>query len=242
MMEISALTKRTINLGVVIAGWFICIACANLQSGREDDGSVSIFNGRNLHGWHVSRTSHQGTTGNFYVEDGVITLKQHPYGQGGVLLSDKEYSDFELFVEVKIDSFCNGGIFLRSTESGQAYQIELAVPGSNGDLFGERLKISLPGKANEIQRVWKPGDWNAFRVRMTGAVPRITLWVNDVRMWDVQQPNNDFTAGATRGMIGFQSHWSAQYLPTPGGFNMPGAWRPGAAHRFRNVRIKEINE
>jgi len=208
-----------------------------------DDGSAGsdpIFNGKNLDGWHISRTSHQGTTGNFYVEDGAITLKQHPYGQGGVLLSDRKYKDFELFVEVKVDSFCNGGIFLRSTESGQAYQVELALPGANADLFGERLDIGLAGKATAIGKVWRPGEWNSFRIRMTGEVPRVTLWVNNVQMWDVQQPKNDFIAGATEGMIGFQSHWSAQYLPTPGGFNMPGAWRPGAAHRFRNIRIKEL--
>lgn len=222
--------------------WALCVACSHTQPGEDRPCTRSIFNGKDLEGWHISRTSHQGTTGNFYVEDGAITLKQHPYGQGGVLLSDEKYGNFELFVEVKVDSFCNGGIFLRSTESGQAYQIELAVPGNHADLFGERLEIGLPGKAASIAQVWKPGDWNAFRIRMTGATPRITLWVNDVQMWDVRQPKNDFIAGATEGMIGFQAHWSAQYLPTPGGFNMPGAWRPGAAHRFRNVRVKELTE
>jgi hypothetical protein len=240
MMGKAKLTVKTITLCVVLAACIVLTGCANFQSGDGVDELIPIFNGKDLDGWHISRTSHQGTTGNFYVEDGVIVLKQHPYGQGGVLLSDKKYNNFELFVEVKIDSFCNGGIFLRSTESGQAYQIELAVPGSNADLFGERLEIGLPGKATAIGQVWKPAEWNAFRVRMTGAIPRITLWVNDVQMWDVQQPKNDFTAGSTAGMIGFQSHWSALYLPTPGGFNMPGAWRPGAAHRFRNVRIKEL--
>lgn len=218
----------------------LALACISPPSSPIPPDGVRIFNGKDLEGWHISRTSHQGTTGNFFVEDGAIVLKQNPFGQGGVLLSDKKYSNFELYVEVKIDSFCNGGIFLRSTESGQAYQVELAVPGANADLFGERLDISVPGKATAIREVWKPDDWNAFRIRMTGEVPRITLWVNDVQMWDVQQPKNDFTAGATEGMIGFQSHWSAQYLPTPGGFNMPGGWRPGAAHRFRNIRVLEI--
>jgi hypothetical protein len=226
-------------LGLMI-GPLLFGGCETRPPRHEPGDQLSIFNGKDLHGWHISRTSHQGTTGNFYVEDGVITLKQNPYGQGGVLLTDKKYSDFELFVEVKIDSFCNGGIFLRSTESGQAYQVELAVPGANTDLFGERMEISLPGKATGIQKAWRADDWNAFRIRMTGAVPRITLWVNDVQMWDVQQPKNDFIAGATEGMIGFQSHWTSLYLPTPGGFNMPGAWRPGAAHRFRNVKVREI--
>lgn len=216
-------------------------SCKERVNGEDDLGRTPIFNGRDLTGWHISRTSHQGTTGNFYVEDGAIVLKQHPYGQGGVLLTNQKYKNFELYVEAKIDSFCNGGIFLRSTESGQAYQVELAVPGANGDLFGERLEISQPGKASAIASVWKPDDWNSFRIRMEGETPRITLWVNDVQMWDVHQPRNDFIAGATEGMIGFQSHWSAQYLPTPGGFNMPGAWRPGAAHRFRNVRVKVLD-
>lgn len=219
----------------------LLMGCASAPPSSDAQRGTEIFNGKNLDGWHISRTSHQGTTGNFFVEDGAIVLKQNPYGQGGVLLSDKKYRNFELYVEVKIDSFCNGGIFLRSTESGQAYQIELAVPGAHADLFGERLEISTPGKATGIQQAWKSDDWNAFRIRMTGEVPRVTLWVNDVLMWDVQQPKNDFTAGAIEGMIGFQSHWSAQYLPTPGGFNMPGAWRPDAAHRFRNVRLRELD-
>lgn len=216
------------------------VRCGNVQPRENQEGFISIFNGADLQGWHISRTSHQGTTGNFHVAGGILTLKQNPYGQGGVLLSDKKYSDFELYVEVRIDSFCNGGIFLRSTESGQAYQVELAVPGANADLFGERLNISVPGKATHIKDVWKPNGWNSFRIRMTGEIPSITLWVNGSMMWDVEQPKNDFIAGATEGMIGFQCHWSAHYLPTPGGFNMPGAWRPGGAHRFRNIMIKEL--
>lgn len=203
-------------------------------------GFKSLFNGKDLQQWHTSRTSHQGTVGNFYVENGAIVLKQKPYGQGGVLLSNKKYKDFELYVEVKIDSFCNGGIFLRSSESGQAYQIELAIPGGNGSLFGEAMQISKAAEAKEISKVWKTNDWNSFRIRMMGEIPKISLWVNDVFMWEVQQPKNDFTAGATEGMIGLQSHWTALYQPIPGGFNMPGAWRPGAAHRFRNIGIKEI--
>ena len=203
-------------------------------------GFKSLFNGKDLEQWHTSRTSHQGTVGNFYVEDGAITLKQNPYGQGGVLLTNKKFKDFELYVEVKIDSFCNGGIFLRSTETGQAYQIELAMPGGTGSLLGEAMQISQGTEAKDIAKAWKANDWNSFRIRMVGEIPKISLWVNGVFMWEVTQPTNDFTAGAVEGMIGLQSHWTSLYQPIPGGFNMPGAWRPGAAHRFRNIAIKEI--
>jgi len=191
-------------------------------------------------GWHVSRTSHQGATPLVGYSNGTFTLKQDPYGQGGVLLSDKKYRDFELTVEVKIDSFCNGGIFLRSTESGQAYQVELAEPGGTGNLLGEMMKVSTPARAANKTKVWKPNDWNSFRIRMTGAIPRITLWINGELMWDVKQPVNDFTAGATEGMIGFQVHWSATYSGDARAFDMSSSWRPDGKHQFRNIRIVEL--
>ena len=225
---------RSIYILLFFSIWSSC------ASAQVPAGFKSLFNGKDLKQWHTSRTSHQGTVGNFYVEDGSITLKQNPYGQGGVLLTNKKFKDFELYVEVKIDSFCNGGIFLRSTESGQAYQIELAMPGGTGSLFGEAMQISQAAEAKEISKVWKPNDWNSFRVRMEGEVPKISLWVNGVFMWEVTQPKNDFAAGAIEGMIGLQSHWSALNQPIPGGFNMAGAWRPGAAHRFRNIAVKEL--
>src|SRR6187549_113727 len=142
---------------------FLLITSA--ASAQLPEGFKSIFNGKDLKGWHVSRTTHQGTTPNFHVENGVMVVTQQPYGQGGVLLTDKKYKNFELYIEVKIDSFCNGGIFLRSTESGQAYQVELAEPGGTGALLGEMLPITKGAQARDKARAWKPNAWNSFRVR-----------------------------------------------------------------------------
>ncbi|GAA4438580.1 DUF1080 domain-containing protein [Pontibacter saemangeumensis] len=207
------------------------------------EGFKPIFDGENLEGWHISRTTHQGTTPDVRVENGAIVLRQNPYGQGGVLLSDKKYKNFELYVEAKIDSFTNGGIFIRSSESGIAYQIELDdAAGSTGHLLGERMQVSEPARATDREKVWKPNDWNSFRIRMVGEVPRVTLWINGVQMWDVQQPRNDFTAGATEGMIGFQSHWTSLYSPVAGDCCGLNSWAPGAAHRFRNIAIRELDE
>ena len=118
----------------------LCLALTlSCQSGTKPDvpeGFDPIFNGKNLEGWHISRTTHQGTTPSFTVQDGVIVGRHEPYGQGGLLLTDKNYQSFELYLEVKLDSFCNSGIFLRSNEGGAAYQVELAVPGNTGSLLG----------------------------------------------------------------------------------------------------------
>src|SRR5688572_30888273 len=97
----------------------VCISNAQIPEGFKP-----IFNGKDLEGWHISRTTHQGTTPDFRVEKGVIVVTQKPFGQGGVLLTDKKYKNFEVYLEAKIDSFTNGGIFIRSSESGIAYQIE----------------------------------------------------------------------------------------------------------------------
>ena len=121
-----------IKIPAAILLLFIASYAAYAQVPR---GYKEIFNGKNLKGWHVSRTSHQGTTPDFRVEDGVIVVTQKPYGQGGILLSNKKYKDFDLYLEVKLDSFTNGGIFIRSSESGIAYQVELdETSGTTGDL------------------------------------------------------------------------------------------------------------
>ncbi len=204
-------------------------------------GFIPIFNGKDLKGWHISRTTHQGTVLGCSVEEGAIVITQNPFGQGGVLLSDNRYKNFELYLEVKIDSMSNGGIFIRSSESGIAYQVELDEnAGSTGNLLGERMPVSKSAVTNQRSQVWKANDWNSFRIRMTGEIPHITLWINDAMMWDVTEPKNDFIAGATTGMIGLQSHWTALYSPAAGQWNGLGLWKPGAVHRFRNIAIKEL--
>lgn len=205
-------------------------------------GYKPIFNGKDLKGWHISRTTHQGTTPDFRVEDGAIVVSQKPYGQGGILLTNKKYKNFDLYMEVKLDSFTNGGIFIRSSESGIAYQVEFdETSGNTGNLFGERMQVSKGAEAPGRSKVWKANDWNAFRIRMVGDTPQITLWINGMQMWDVKQPKNDFIAGVIKGMIGLQSHWTALFSPAAGEWNGLASWAPGAVHRFRNIGIKEID-
>ena len=205
-------------------------------------GFTRIFNGTDLSGWHVSRTTHHGTTPDVRVEDGAIVLRQRPYGQGGLLLSDRKYRNFELYLEARPDWGTNGGIFFRSSESGTAYQVELVGGGGRGtgDLFGEMLHVVTGARAAGQQAAWKQDDWNAFRLRVTGDAPRVTLWINGVQMYDVQTARNDLIADATEGYIAFQAHWSATAGPVAGSFDLSDSWKPGAAHRFRNVAIREL--
>jgi hypothetical protein len=230
------------KLRFAAAAWALaCAAALPAQTGQIPAGFTSIFNGKDLKGWHISRTNHHGSTPNIFVENGVMILKQNPFGMGGIILTDKKYKDFELYLEANPDWSSNGGIFLRSAESGTAYQIELAPRNNNLALLGEVLRVTKGATAPDADKVWKEDQWNAIRVRITGEIPHVTLWLNDVQMYDVTCERNDLIADAKDGMIALQSHWISSNAAIGATMTMGGSsWKPNAAHRYRNIAIKEL--
>ncbi len=202
-------------------------------------GFTSLFNGRDMSGWHWSRTVRHGTVGGFRVEGGAMALFQNPYGQGGLLMTNKRYKNFEFYVETDIQPGFNSGIFLRSSESGYAYQIELTGGQSTTDLMVESLKpLSAAGRTTRFAELWNPNGWNSIRVRMEGDDPQITCWLNDTELWSVKV-NNAQIAGETDGFIGLQLHWTFPTSPTGGTMGLT-SWRPDGVLRFRNPYIKEL--
>jgi len=84
-------------------------------------GFVSIFDGQSLKGWHVSaKTGHSGaskhqTGGKWVVEDGAIIGSQDIPGNGGIIITDEQFGDFEVALEMRNDFGPDSGLFLRST-------------------------------------------------------------------------------------------------------------------------------
>lgn len=228
----------------MIAAMIAAVAAAALGSGAATaDGRALIFNGKDLSGWRWSQSTHHGSTGEARIEDDAIALYQRPIGQGGLLLTEKRYKNFDLYLEVLIPPGNNSGIFLRSTDGGSAYQVELVdgtLPSPLGALIGERMRVSVPAPAPDLTGNWKTGQWNSMRVRMEGDVPRVTLWVNGVQQWDVQQTANLKIAGEVDGHIGLQLHWSFLNDAENGGATIRPPWKPGTAIRFRNIAIREL--
>ena len=229
------------KLRIAAAAWALaCAAGLSAQAGQIPAGFTPIFNGKDLKGWHISRTNHHGSTPNVTFENGIIVLRENPFGMGGILLTDKKYKDFELYLEANPDWGCNGGIFFRSAESGTAYQIELHPKNNNLALLGEVLRVTKGATAPDADKVWKEDQWNAIRLRVTGEIPHVTLWLNDVQMYDVTCERNDLIADAKDGMIALQSHWLSSNTAIGASMTMNGSWKPNAAHRYRNIAVKEI--
>jgi hypothetical protein len=226
-----------------IAGLIFLVVLSGESLGADiPPGFTRIFDGKTIKGWHFSGTVHHGTTGIATVtKDGVLQLTQRPFGQGGLLLTDKIYKNFHLYLEVKVPFATNSGIFLRSTEGGSAYQVELVQGGSTGQLLGENLRISQGIPAPDLTNIWKINEFNAIEVRMEGDAPHITIWINGHKTGEVQEPRNDQIGGIVGGRIGLQLHWLNTYEPASvSGGGMSNAMKPGHPMEFRNIGIKEL--
>jgi hypothetical protein len=215
------------------------------------EGFTPIFNGKDLTGWHVSRTNHHGTMPLFRVLDGVLVGTQDPPGKGGILLTDKKYKNVEVFLEIKPDWGCDGGLFLRSSEAGEAYQVTLDyLPGGGmGGIYGERLtgvqnaaaaKLSDEERAAQArtrtetwQKAWKREAWNSVRARIVGDVPQITVWINDQLVTEFTDTANHAAGGATDGMLAIQMHFSNENDKLP-------RWVDGGFWRWRVIAVKEL--
>lgn len=117
------------------------VLAAASVSFAADAGFEKIFDGQSLKGWHVSaKTGHSGaskhaTGGKWVVEDGAITGSQDIPGNGGIIITDEQFGDFEVSLEMRNDFGPDSGLFLRSTEEGKCYQAMIDYHGG-GNLMG----------------------------------------------------------------------------------------------------------
>ncbi len=190
-----------------------------------DEEFTPLFNGEDLTGWAVKPTGH-GSGGLWTVEDGVIVGTQDGPGNGGVLMSDELYGDYELRYEINPDWDIDSGMFLRCADNGDCYQstVDYRPGGEVGTIYGEGAGGWLQQNP-DFGRFYKPNDWNAVRILIAGEKPRIQVWLNG-------NPLCDFVDTEARlpheGRIGLQVH---------GG----GDWQ-GRVTRFRNILIRPLAE
>jgi hypothetical protein len=211
------------------------LALPTLLAAGVPDGFSPLFNGKDLTGWHVSQVNHHGNSKGWSVKDGIVLATQDRPGNGGILLTDRQYRDFEVALEINPDWGCDGGLFLRSNEKGNAYQvmIDYLEGGSVGGVYGEGLLGVDKGERvnRDWAKHWKKGEWNALRARIEGDVPRIRVWLNEVQLIDWTDSANHAKDGATEGMIALQMHFSNEETPR---------WKDGGFHRYRNVAVREL--
>ena len=212
------------------------------QDGAPPAGFIPLFNGRDLTGWfgHGTRdprtlrrmspealAAHKEKTRenlrkHWRVENGELVND----GKGLYATTDRDFGDFELWLEYCTVAGADSGIYLRgcpqvqiwdTTEEGGKWHIG-ADKGSGG-LWNN--SPGAPGK-NPSKKMDRPfGQWNRFRIRMIGS--RVTVWMNGETIVDDAVMENYFDRKLPvfpRGPIQLQTH--------------------GGEIRWRNIFIREI--
>lgn len=187
------------------------------------------------------------------VEKGAIVGTQDIPGNGGIILTDEQYGDFEVSLEMNNDFGPDSGLFLRSTEDGKAWQamIDYHKGGNLMGIYGEGLQakpsvrnysfgdtpeiinaitnaptaspLPLPVLPESWKYFWRHGQWNELRARIEGNPPHITTWINGVKFMEWQEKEVRHPA---TGSIALQVH---------GGGNHTNEFV-----RYRNIQVKKL--
>jgi Domain of Unknown Function (DUF1080) len=222
-----SLPERRPARGGLVACALLALAAA-LDDARAASDWVHLFDGRTLDGW-VQRNG----MASYRVKDGAIVGRTSEGSPNSFLATEREYSDFVLEFEVKVDDALNSGVQIRSRtrqrstgegadhRAGRVFgpQVEIeASPGLAGFLYGEATGRGwlTPQERLRPHEHFRNGEWNRYRVVARG--PRIQTWLNG-------QPIEDLTDEATyrnhpEGFIGLQVH---SVEPVTGPYEV--AWR-----------------
>ena len=186
----------------------------------SEAGFVDLFNGKDLTGWR--------TTGNWVVEDGVVTLHPREGEEGwqrydAYLTSEKTYRNFVLEVEFTFEPEGNSGVFLRVGDledhvtSGLEVQIldthHLEKPGNHD--CGGIIRATAP-----FTNAVKPaGEWNRYQIVMVDS--HLVAFLNGELIQALDLARSPMKSRPMAGHISFQDE--------------------AKVVSYRSIRIKELD-
>ena len=204
-------------------------------------GFHAIFNGKDLTGWHgmphfdprdLAKMTPEGRA--TQIADWTEDAKKHwsveneelvNDGFGAYLVTDGEYTDYELHIDYKTVPLADSGIYLKANPQVQIWdsteESKLGIGGNKGSGGLWNNSAGAAGK-DPSELADKPfGEWNSFRIRQIGA--RTSVWLNGKHVVDNALMENYFDRENPlfrSGPICLQTH--------------------GGEIRWRNIQLREI--
>ena len=205
----------------------------------KSDGSgwLPLFDGKSLDGW-----AQRGGKAQYRIENGVLIGSCVPNTPNSFLCTTRDYTNFILEIEFKVDEGLNSGVQLRSQHFDKPTEFEwngkkVKVPA--GRVHGLQAEIDTSARAwsaglyeegargwlndlknNEAARkAFKHGEWNKYHIEARG--DSIKTWINDIPAADLKDSR------VPAGFIALQVHGIGKKEQT-------------LEVRFRNARLREL--
>jgi hypothetical protein len=209
-------------------------ALAEDKLNTPPEGFTALFNGKDLTGWkglvenpvkraamskeelaEAQKQADDDMRKHWRVKDGVIVFD----GKGKNLCTAKDYGNFELYVDCKIEKDGDSGIYLRGTPQVQIWDPDVKAAGGigSGGLYNNKNHPSKP-----LTKADNPvGEWNTFYIKMVGE--NVTIKLNGQLVVDNVPLENYWERDKPiypTGAIELQNHGNSLY--------------------FRNIYVKEL--
>jgi hypothetical protein len=198
--------RRLRCLVVVAALGLLAGVTAFGEDNAPPEGFQLLFNGKDLTNWKAD----EAQKAHWQIVDGALEYD----GKAKSLVTEKDYGDFELWVDWKIHAGGDSGIYLRGKPQVQIW--DKPTIGSGG-LYNNKQNPRNPLVVADNP----PGQWNTFKIRIVG--DKVTVHLNDKLVVDnvtmENWPKYDAPLPA-KGPIELQHHGSHLW--------------------FKNIYIKEL--
>lgn len=211
---------------IVLAGFITILSFPSIAQKEE---WVTPFNGKNLKNWKKLNGEAE-----YIVEDGAITGISKTGTPNTFLTTGKEYANFILEYEMKMDEGLNSGVQIRSHSlesynNGRVHGLQIECEDSKrswaGGVYDEArngwrypLEYNPAGKS-----AYKKADWNNYK---------ILAYNNNIIVWLNGQPvSNLVEENVESGFFALQVHSIGNKKELE-----------GKKIRWRNIRIKEATE
>ena len=207
----------------------LCLAAVGGQAIGQPTEARSLFDGKDLTGWHADVPEADGKTDappSFVVRDGMLVSLGNPPGH---LITDEVFQNYRLDVEYRFAGEAgNCGVLVHASKPRALYDmfpasIEVQMHSGNaGDFWciGENIKVenmgarrsgepsTWGGGPKDSRRILNltddsespVGDWNRMVIEVVG--DRVRVWVNGDLV------NDGFECTATKGQIAIQAEGS----------------------------------
>lgn len=226
----------------ILTSFFSCSSQKNaeintLSKQEIADGWTLLFDGKTTNNW---KTFNGGEVTGWKITDGILNNSGVGSDHGGDIITKKQYTNFELYLEWKVAPESNSGVFYHVQEgltnaiyeSGPEYQLidDKGWPTKLEDhqYSGANYGMHVPQNA----KVMPLEKWNTTRIIVNEA--KVEHWLNGTKVVDYELWTDEWKAlkakskwaeapnygMAKTGHIGLQDH---------GGLTM-----------FRNIKIREF--